>query len=431
MPTDAVSPGDATMTNPARAASIADYVEDPADGADTSASLRRMLRAIRTHLAMDVAFISRLDEGKAALRCLDRGVSAPPLQGALVRRIEDELCGLVASGMLPELVHDAADVSAAHGLASTLPIGASLSVPVRLADGSVYGTFCCFSLRPDRSLTERDLALMRVFAGMAGRRIERELVASRADDAARRRIEAVLRARAISTVLQPIVELDRHDVVGFEALSRFSARPLRPPHAWFAEAASIGASLAPEVMAITTALSALALLPCHHFLTINVSPTTLLTPDLERVLEGHPLHRIILEVTEHAAVLEYGNVAQALSPLRARGLRIAIDDAGAGHASFRHVIDMAPNVIKLDMSITRGIDADRSRRALAGALIGFARETGAQIFAEGVETPAELAVLRELRIDAAQGYLLGRPMPCEEAVAWARTSTARGPTPGA
>jgi EAL domain-containing protein (putative c-di-GMP-specific phosphodiesterase class I) len=416
------------MTEPSSSASIADFLENPDDGASTGTSLRRMLRAIRTHLGMDVAFVSRFVAGRREFRSVDSGMSKPPLQEGDAGPLGEGFCDLVVRGLLPELMHDAADVPAARALAVTeaLPVGAHLSVPVRLADGTIYGTFCCFSLTPDPSLTDRDLALMRVFAEMAADQIDRELAATRACDAARRRIDAAVAEGSISTVFQPIVELHRFDVVGFEALSRFAARPLRPPDAWFAEAATIGASLAPEILATTTALSALEGLERHHFLTINVSPDTILTPDLERVLEAYPLHRVILEVTEHAAVLEYANLARTLGPLRARGLRIAIDDAGAGHASFRHVVDMAPNIIKLDMSITRGIDADRSRRALAAALIGFARETGAQIFAEGVETPAELAVLCDLGIDAAQGFLIGRPMRREEAVPWARAASARG-----
>lgn len=416
------------MTTHPRSASIADFIENPDDGASTGASLRRMLHAIRTHLGMDVAFVSQFDGGRRAFRSVDSSLPTPPLQEGASDPIDEGFCGLIVDGRLPELMRDAAEVPAARALPVTaaFPIGAHLSVPVRLADGTVYGTFCCFSLTPDYSLTERDLALMRVFAEMAADQIDRERATTRAHDVARRRIDAAVIDGAISTVFQPIVELLGFDVVGFEALSRFAAPPLRPPDAWFAEAATIGAAVEPEVVAVTTALSALERLERHYFLTINVSPETILTSEFERVLDERPLHRVILEVTEHAAVLEYANLARALAPLRARGLRIAIDDAGAGHASFRHVVDMQPNVIKLDMSITRGIDADRSRRALAAALIGFARETGAQIFAEGVETAAELTVLRELRIDAAQGYLIGRPMPCEEAVAWAKSASGRG-----
>jgi EAL domain-containing protein (putative c-di-GMP-specific phosphodiesterase class I) len=415
------------MTKHPRAVSIADFLQNPDDGASTSASLRRILRAIRTHLGMEVAFLSRFEGGRRALRSVD---SASPtyLQEGQSDPLDAAYCGLVVEGRLPELMRDASQVPAARALAVTasFPIGAHVSVPVRLADGTIYGTFCCFSRTHDPSLTERDLALLRAFAEMAAEQVDRERAATRFRDAARRRIDAALGDGSISTVFQPIVELHRFDVIGFEALTRFAARPLRPPDAWFAEAASIGDSVAFEIRALTAALSALESLPRHHFLTINVSPETIVTAEFDDVLSERPLHRVILEVTEHAAVDEYANLAQALAPLRASGLRIAIDDAGAGHASFRHVVDMAPNIIKLDMGITRGIDADRSRRALAAALIGFARETGAQIFAEGVETPAELAVLCDLRIDAAQGFLLGRPMPCHEAIAWANAASARG-----
>lgn len=100
-----------------------------------------------------------------------------------------------------------------------------------------------------------------------------------------------------------------------------------------------------------------------------------------------------------------------LAPLRSRGLRLAVDDAGAGFASFRHILQLKPDIIKLDISITRDIDTQVSRRALAAALIRFAQETGSKIVAEGVETEAELAVLRGLSVDKAQGYLIGRPVP--------------------
>ena len=105
----------------------------------------------------------------------------------------------------------------------------------------------------------------------------------------------------------------------------------------------------------------------------------------------------------------YEDIAAVMAPLQAQGLRIAIDDAGAGYASLRHVLNLHPEIVKLDISITRGIDTDRSRRALAAALRGFASETGCSIVAEGIETPAELSTLQALGISRAQGYHLGRP----------------------
>ena len=83
---------------------------------------------------------------------------------------------------------------------------------------------------------------------------------------------------------------------------------------------------------------------------------------------------------------------------------MAIDDAGAGYASMRHILNIEPNLVKLDISLTRGIDRDRKRRALASALIAFARETDVGIVAEGVETSAELLTLQSLGVKRAQGY---------------------------
>jgi predicted signal transduction protein with EAL and GGDEF domain len=102
---------------------------------------------------------------------------------------------------------------------------------------------------------------------------------------------------------------------------------------------------------------------------------------------------------------------QEAARLRALGVRIAIDDAGAGYASMRHILSIEPDLIKLDMSLTRGIDQDRKRRALASALIAFAHETRIDIVAEGVETAAELDTLRELGVRKVQGYFLARPGP--------------------
>ncbi|WP_293229916.1 EAL domain-containing protein [Paludibacterium sp.] len=127
------------------------------------------------------------------------------------------------------------------------------------------------------------------------------------------------------------------------------------------------------------------------------------------MLAGFPLDRLMLEVTEHTSVDDYVQIAAALKPLRDSGLKLAVDDAGAGYASFRHILKLQPDVIKLDVSLIRQIDSDTGCRALAGALIRFAEETGSKIVAEGVETVEELRALRELQVNKAQGYLLGRP----------------------
>jgi EAL domain-containing protein (putative c-di-GMP-specific phosphodiesterase class I) len=122
-------------------------------------------------------------------------------------------------------------------------------------------------------------------------------------------------------------------------------------------------------------------------------------------------HRVVLEVTEHAPVSDYGRLNGSLGALRARGVRLAIDDAGSGFSSLQHILRLAPDFIKLDMALTRDVDNDLARRALAAALISFAAEIGAVIVAEGIETRAELETLRELGVRFGQGYYLARPEP--------------------
>ena len=117
----------------------------------------------------------------------------------------------------------------------------------------------------------------------------------------------------------------------------------------------------------------------------------------------------MLEVTEHSLISNYEEVRARLTPWRRQGLRLAVDDAGSGYASLRHILQLKPDVIKLDQSLIRDIDRNRDGRALAAAMVCFARETGSSVVAEGVETGSELAALRRLKVGTAQGFLTGRP----------------------
>lgn len=214
-------------------------------------------------------------------------------------------------------------------------------------------------------------------------------------------------------VYQPIIRVDQHKVVGYEALARFSAEPVRSPDQWFNEAAEVGLQEELELAVIKKALQGLAHLPEDTYLSLNVSPETLLKGSVASVLEGYPFERLMLEVTEHVSVTDYSLIATVLVPMRQRGLRLAVDDAGAGFASFRHILKLQPDVIKLDVSLIRRIDTDTGCRAFTAAIVRFAEETGSQVVAEGVETDAELNALRKLKVNKAQGYLLGRPTPIE------------------
>jgi EAL domain-containing protein (putative c-di-GMP-specific phosphodiesterase class I) len=147
---------------------------------------------------------------------------------------------------------------------------------------------------------------------------------------------------------------------------------------------------------------------------VNVCPDTVVSGRLHEVLTGVPVERVVLELTEHARVEDYPALRAALSRWRDRGLRLAVDDAGGGYSSFSHILELAPELIKLDGSLVRDVHTSRHRQALARAVIGFADEMGVQVVAEGVETEAELGVLRSLGVHLAQGFHLGRPRPLDE-----------------
>jgi EAL domain-containing protein (putative c-di-GMP-specific phosphodiesterase class I)/DNA-binding NarL/FixJ family response regulator len=223
------------------------------------------------------------------------------------------------------------------------------------------------------------------------------------------RVKRSLQRGGFGIALQPIVSLPSGEVAGYEALARFDVAPEQGPDRWFADAESVGMRTELELAAIERALEELPFLEPGMFLSLNVSPTTLLGRGLEDIVPRASRARIVLELTEHAPISSYEDLAVALAPLRADGVRLAVDDAGAGFASLRHILKLAPDLIKIDQSLTKDIEHDPRVRALAAAIITFARETGVAVVAEGVETASQLQELQALGATSAQGYLLGRP----------------------
>jgi EAL domain-containing protein (putative c-di-GMP-specific phosphodiesterase class I) len=233
----------------------------------------------------------------------------------------------------------------------------------------------------------------------------------RANKRARLRIGEVLATEAITTAFQPIFDLVTRRVVGAEALSRFSTEPIAPPDVWFAKAERAGLSLQLELLAIRTALTSAAALPENLYVTLNVSPSTLASPQLLATLldSNLPPDRLVVEVTEHTSIPDYAPLQEARAGLRLHGIGLAVDDAGSGYASFRHIVALAPDIIKLDRALVAGIDHDEAGRALVAAVVMYALEAGVVLLAEGVENAAELNAIESLGVEAAQGYHLGRP----------------------
>jgi len=227
----------------------------------------------------------------------------------------------------------------------------------------------------------------------------------------RERIDKTVQSQMILTAFQPIHELTTGNITGVEALARFPSDDSRSPDHWFNEATSVGLGGELEFAAMEAALHNTAELPEHLYVALNLSPETCLDPRLPGFLEqsGLAVDRIVLELTERLAVDEYAPLLAALAPLRRHGLRIAVDDAGSGFSSMRHILQLRPDIIKLDRSLIAGIDSDQGQRALGAAMVEFAKQIRARIVAEGIETQAELTAVTQLGMTSGQGYFLGRP----------------------
>lgn len=272
-------------------------------------------------------------------------------------------------------------------------------------DGVVFGLLTVASSEAARPLAESLPAIVE-FAGLAGAMIGPRLVTAEAQQLARAEMTAIIRERAFRPVFQPIVDLVSGRSIGFEALTRFDDGVA--PDERFAAAESLGSGLELEVATLRAALQASTMMSPKQLLNLNVSPALVLEGKaLRSLLRGLP-HRVVLEITEHSVIDDYEGFHRAVRAI-GPGIRLAVDDAGAGFASFRHILELHPAFVKLDRSMVVGIDADPAKQALVAGMCQFARSTRSRLIAEGVETEAERDTLKRLGVRLAQGYLLGRP----------------------
>ncbi len=375
--------------------------------------IRPALRILRAHLDMDVAYVSEIVDDQSVFQEVD----APGLEHLIkpgdARPLDQVYCKHIIDGDIPELMPDtAADpIACQMPVTSAVPIGRHLSVPIRLSDGRIYGMFCCFGFEPDTALGVRDLAMLRAFAELIADVIEQELVANRARQENGERIRGVIDKRQFAPVFQPIWNLEKGGMESVEALTRFSAPPMRAPDLWFQDAAEANLDGELELATIAEALKHLGKLPSGTCMNINVSPQTASTPAFVETFSSMDISRVILELTEHASVESYDALSESLAALRNRGMRLAIDDAGSGYACLRHILELKPDIVKMDADLIRDVDRDVARQTLVMALISFCEGISVRLLAEGVETEAELKALCQLGVRDFQGYLLGRPVP--------------------
>lgn len=228
-------------------------------------------------------------------------------------------------------------------------------------------------------------------------------------------LEQVIASDRVPVAWQPIVSLSSRQVLGYEALARFT--PFDPfdspdqlsPVVWFTTATTYGLRDRLELLAARSAIAELDALPADVFVSLNVSPATAAHPDLESILVTAAPDRVVLEIAEDAVAAATGDVVDALERLRGKGVRIALDDTGSGLVSLRQLLGIHADIIKIDTDVVRGVDLDVAKQAIAYALKSLAERSGAVSLAEGVETEEEAEMLGSLGVEAAQGYLFGRP----------------------
>jgi EAL domain-containing protein (putative c-di-GMP-specific phosphodiesterase class I) len=228
------------------------------------------------------------------------------------------------------------------------------------------------------------------------------------------RVRDALVGSELSCAVQPVIRLSDGRLDSAEALARFSGLPRRGPDVWFAEAHSVGLGIELETLAVRRAVQVLDAMPELPSIGINVTPRMLLSGELQRLLGERSGERITIELTEHLAVDDYPAARAVVHELRSLGVRLAIDDVGAGYSSFRHVVELEPDSIKLDRSFIAGFESRRVWAEMAQALVDVAHKMGAKLVAEGIETEAQLVIARRLGVDLGQGYLFARPGPPEQ-----------------
>ena len=369
--------------------------------------LERAVELAQRHLELDVAYIADLTGDRQIYRAVAGDAASFQISLDQGLAATDTYCNRLLGGEIPNVVRDTGSEPGVKDLPITREarIGAYIGVPLRLSDESLFGTLCCLSHEPDPTLDGRELRFM----SMVGELIVDDLNEDRRIQRLRADIEQLIETQRVDVAYQPIVDLRTDQYLGLEALARFPG-PFPPTVQTLAASVEVGLGLELERLLVTRAWDLFDRLGPEQFLAINLTPPSLL--ELARRAnrrEEVTLERVVVEVTEHAAVDSYPALRRELEPLRRRGMRIAVDDADAGYASLRHVIELRPDYVKLDRSLCCGIAEDHARRVAVRGLVLLARDLEAEVVAEGIETRGDLATIRELGIDAAQGYLFARP----------------------
>jgi len=387
----------------------------PRTAADDEVGLQRVLKLARTHLGMEVAFVSEFHGDDYVIRAISGDASTMNLAVDQSMSLAGSFCVRVLAGTLPPVVAEARRHPVTRELAVTQEhgVGSYVGVPLLGPTGKPVGMLCCLSRGANPNLDAQSPRFLQLIGELVSDHLRSPGALARTavlGEAAQ--IRSVLDSGQIRMVFQPVKRLEDDVLVAYEALARFDDPAFPTPAHAFAAAARAGIGVELEMLAVQRALDQLVDIPDHLYLGVNLSAEALVVPAVQDMLLQAALgNNLGIEITEHTEVHDYTELTAATDILRSAGIQIGVDDAGAGYASFRHILKLRPTVIKLDLEIVRDVDTDPVRQALTRSLVSFAAEADAVLVAEGIETETELMTLRALGVGFGQGFLLARPGP--------------------
>ena len=383
----------------------------PEDGPAPDDRIDAVLDIIREHLGMDIAWISEFTGGRQVLRAARGELGDTGVAAGSTTALDESYCMRVVDGRLPPVISD----TQAHPrtrelpITSDLAIGSYIGAPLRDADGVAVGMLCCLSSSATPDLVAGDARFVQLLARMLGTDLVRWMSGDEPTlERSRLRVQRLVTERALDAVFQPVLDLRSGRCAGYEALSRFDPA-YGSPAELFTDAVEVDLGVELELLAVERALEYIDELPPDTWLSVNLSPATVLSDAAFELLAMPYSRPLVVELTEHVEIPDYVPLLERVKDLRAHGVRVAADDAGAGYAGLQHILQLRPDIIKMDIGIVRDVHQDPVRQALAHSLATFAESIGAQLLAEGIEQHAELDMLARIGVDLAQGYLVAKP----------------------
>lgn len=371
-------------------------------GVAVRAQLDRVLGRLRQDLGFETLLLARLAGGERRIEALF------VIDGSRTDLHVGHICAVGACDVFRATSFDPVDTLSAG---AHKPIPASddgvVAVPVTLSDQRLFGMLGGRVGAPDEAT--RIGRELQGRAPLACVGLDLLVAEDTRKQAVRGLVRSVIREAAFQPVFQPVADLESGQDFYLEGLTRLDATVgyTVPDLLSLARRVGMGAEL--ELAFIRSVLAASESRFGHVPVAVNLSEETLLSDRLAPEIAHVQPERVIFELTEHAPVRDYPALREKVAQYRAQGIRIAIDDTGAGYTTLRHILDLKPDILKLDLAMAARVDTDAEALALIRFLQAYGYATGTALVVEGIERDAQVEALLAVGVRYAQGFRIGRP----------------------